>query len=156
MAGKVYSSSFFVLLVLIGAVSTEVGMMNAMMPSECIYTNSDSSLIFYADQPGVDWEYFKLSATTKVAFEPDGLGRAELVIYVSIISTPILTSGLIQQPSAYHTPSVLNAKRGDIDVYMTSDLMEEHPTKPGYWKIYGRSDDQIMHSTGEKVSILID
>ena len=36
---------------------------------------------------------------------------------------------------------------------MTSDLMEEHPTKPGYWKIYGRSDDQIMHSTGEKVNI---
>ena len=152
-----YSSSFLVLLVLIGAVSTEVGMMNAMMPSECIYTNSDSSPIFYTDQPGLDWEYFKLSATTKVEFEPDGLGRAELVIYVSIFSTRILTSGrLIQQPSAYHTPSVLNAKRGDIDVYMTSDLMEEHPMKPGYWKIYGRSDDQIMHSSGEKVSILID
>ena len=26
-----------------------------------------------------------------------------------------------------------------------------HESKPGLWKIYGRSDDQIMLSTGEKV-----
>lgn len=34
---------------------------------------------------------------------------------------------------------------------MTSDLLTEHSDKPGYWKIYGRADDQIMHNTGEKV-----
>ena len=116
--------------------------------------------IFYAEQTEPDWEYFKVSAHKKVAFEPDGLGRAELVIYVGTLSRILMScapiSIFIQQPSSYHTPCVLNAKRGDIDVYMTSDLMEEHPTKPGYWKIYGRSDDQIMHSTGEKVRVFLE
>lgn len=107
----------------------------------------------YTVQAGPDWEYFKVSPHKKVAFEPDGLGRAEMIAYVGTLSTHLPTSvHLINpQPSPYHTPCVLNAKRGDIDVFMTSDLLEEHPTKPGYWKIYGRSDDQIMHNTGEKV-----
>lgn len=36
-------------------------------------------------------------------------------------------------------------------MYATRDLIVQHPEKPGLWKIYGRIDDQIMHSTGEKV-----
>jgi hypothetical protein len=35
--------------------------------------------------------------------------------------------------------------------YATSDLWQRHPTRPGLYRIYGRADDQIMHSTGEKV-----
>ncbi|EJT96909.1 acetyl-CoA synthetase-like protein, partial [Dacryopinax primogenitus] len=34
----------------------------------------------------------------------------------------------------------------------TNDLLEPHPTKPGYWKIIGRADDQIMMSNGEKTN----
>ena len=33
----------------------------------------------------------------------------------------------------------------------TNDLFTPHPTNPDLWKIYGRADDQIMHSNGEKV-----
>lgn len=36
--------------------------------------------------------------------------------------------------------------------YATGDLFVQHPTKPHLWKIFGRSDDQIMHTTGEKVT----
>ena len=36
--------------------------------------------------------------------------------------------------------------------YATSDLLVPHPTKPGFWKVVGRTDDQIMHSTGEKTN----
>ncbi|SRR5258707_1105758 len=39
-----------------------------------------------------------------------------------------------------------------MDAYATSDLLVPHPTKPGLWKIYGRKDDQIMLSTGEKTN----
>lgn len=46
---------------------------------------------------------------------------------------------------------VINTKVGDRNAYATSDLLFPHPTKPGLWKIYGRADDQIMLSTGEKV-----
>ncbi|KZT61212.1 acetyl-CoA synthetase-like protein [Calocera cornea HHB12733] len=34
----------------------------------------------------------------------------------------------------------------------TNDLLEPHPTKPGYWKVIGRADDQIMMSNGEKTN----
>ena len=41
-----------------------------------------------------------------------------------------------------------------LDAYATSDLLAPHPTKPGYWRVHGRVDDQIMHNTGEKVGFL--
>lgn len=30
--------------------------------------------------------------------------------------------------------------------------MSPHPTRKGLWKVVGRVDDQIMHSTGEKTN----
>ncbi len=44
-----------------------------------------------------------------------------------------------------------NTKIGDSNAYATKDLFIPHPTKSNLWKIYGRTDDQIMLSTGEKV-----
>ena len=49
-------------------------------------------------------------------------------------------------------PNVANTTVNGIDGYATSDVLEQHPTKEGLWRILGRTDDQIMHSTGEKVS----
>jgi non-ribosomal peptide synthetase component E (peptide arylation enzyme) len=46
---------------------------------------------------------------------------------------------------------MFNSKMGNIDVYATGDLLSPHPEKPGFWKVVGRTDDQIMHNTGEKV-----
>lgn len=48
-------------------------------------------------------------------------------------------------------PAVMNTTVDGEEAYATSDLLMPHPTKPGYWKIYGRVDDQIMHNTGQKV-----
>lgn len=36
-------------------------------------------------------------------------------------------------------------------MYRTFDLIQRHPKFPQKWRIYGRADDQIMLSTGEKV-----
>ena len=47
---------------------------------------------------------------------------------------------------------MINTKIDGRDGYATGDLLAPHPTKLGYWKVIGRTDDQIMHSTGEKVS----
>ena len=33
----------------------------------------------------------------------------------------------------------------------TNDILMPHPTEKGWYKMYGRADDQIMHNTGEKV-----
>jgi non-ribosomal peptide synthetase component E (peptide arylation enzyme) len=49
---------------------------------------------------------------------------------------------------------VVNTKWNVVDAYSTGDILVPHPSKEGYWKIFGRVDDQIMLSTGEKVSAL--
>lgn len=38
--------------------------------------------------------------------------------------------------------------------YATGDLLQEHPLYKGLYKIYGRADEQIMLSTGEKTNPL--
>ncbi|KAB8238949.1 putative NRPS-like enzyme [Aspergillus alliaceus] len=38
----------------------------------------------------------------------------------------------------------------DIDVYRTNDLYIQHPSNPRLWKYYGRQDDVIALSNGEK------
>lgn len=53
-------------------------------------------------------------------------------------------------------PCVFNTNIEGVDAYATGDLLTPHPEKPGFWKIFGRSDDQIMHSTGEKVTLFIE
>jgi hypothetical protein len=40
------------------------------------------------------------------------------------------------------------------NAYAVGDLIVQHPTDPTRWKIYGRVDDQIMLSTGEKVPFM--
>lgn len=47
---------------------------------------------------------------------------------------------------------MVNAKVDGVDAFITSDLFSPHPTKSGYYCLYGRADDQIMHATGEKVN----
>lgn len=47
---------------------------------------------------------------------------------------------------------MINTKVDGLDAFATSDLVTSHPTRKGLYKIVGRSDEQIMHSTGEKVS----
>ena len=51
-------------------------------------------------------------------------------------------------------PSVINTQINGVDAYATADLFTAHPTRPGYWLMHGRADDQIMHSNGEKVRII--
>jgi hypothetical protein len=69
---------------------------------------------------------------------------------------------LIIVAGPFNTPTVINSTsraldadgvERDIEAYATGDLWIEHPENKDTWKIYGRTDDQIMHSTGEKVSI---
>ena len=59
---------------------------------------------------------------------------------------------MFSQSNDYSHLPVINTSINGLDAYNTSDLFLPHPTKAGYWKIYGRSDDQIMHNTGEKVA----
>lgn len=58
------------------------------------------------------------------------------------------------QDHVTHHPRFLNTKFGDQDAYATNDLMVPLEGKPGFWKVIGRVDDQIVLSNGEKVILI--
>ncbi|KAJ7449028.1 hypothetical protein B0H11DRAFT_2079248 [Mycena galericulata] len=84
---------------------------------------------------GYEWDYFRFPASIKPEMVPHGNNTFELVMV----------------SNTFNRPAVINTQVGGIDAYATSDLLAPHPTKPGYWRVFGRTDDQIMHNTGEKV-----
>ncbi|KAJ6482268.1 hypothetical protein C8R47DRAFT_981897 [Mycena vitilis] len=54
------------------------------------------------------------------------------------------------QESRYQRISKPNTTRLGAPARQTGDLFEKHPTKDGLWRVYGRADARIIHSTGEK------
>ncbi|KAF8195302.1 hypothetical protein K438DRAFT_1968611 [Mycena galopus ATCC 62051] len=85
---------------------------------------------------GYDWDYFPLTDLVTSEMVPLENNKFEL----------IMTSNV------FCTPAVLNTQVAGNPSYATSDILIAHPTKPGFWKIFGRTDDQIMHNTGEKTN----
>ncbi|KAK0470423.1 NRPS-like enzyme [Desarmillaria tabescens] len=49
-------------------------------------------------------------------------------------------------------PSVLDTEIDGVKAFDTKDLVQLHPLNRTLFKVYGRADDQIMHSTGEKTN----
>ncbi|KAL7284715.1 hypothetical protein ACG7TL_002021 [Trametes sanguinea] len=86
-------------------------------------------------QRGLDWPYWKPVRTKEFRFIPRGENQYELVV----LSDPDMPL------------PVINIKIDGLDGYATNDLVEPHPTRPNYWKLLGRADDQIILSNGEKV-----
>ncbi|KAJ4476520.1 hypothetical protein C8R41DRAFT_845764 [Lentinula lateritia] len=84
----------------------------------------------------VDWEYFQFPSLVNAHMVPHGDNTFELVMV----------------SNQFCRPSVLNTIINGVEAYATSDLFVAHPTLPNYWRVFGRSDDQIIHNTGEKTN----
>ncbi|KAG8908187.1 hypothetical protein FRB99_008730 [Tulasnella sp. 403] len=108
--------------------STETGFMNLILPSHPM---------------GEDWEYFEFSDHVQPAFLNNGDEQYELLLVVP--DTPF-------KPCSSHTPGHINTTWEGKPAYSTNDLLVRHPTNPNLWRIYGRADDQIMLSSGEKTN----
>lgn len=132
--------------------STEGGVMSPIIPGE-----SQSALCIPLEplclaKVGYDWDYFEWSGLVTAHMIPYGDGTFEFVMGVCIRAVHYRRSLMrIPQENEFCHPGVLNTKIDGRDAYASSDLFTPHPTKPGYWRVYGRTDDQIMHNTGEKV-----
>jgi len=84
-----------------------------------------------------DFEYFRLPKNVKSKFfAPDENENAEFIVL----------------PHGYMRPCIFNTRVDGTDAYATGDLLTPHPTKSGYWKVFGRADDQIILSNGEKAN----
>ncbi|KAJ8092337.1 putative NRPS-like protein biosynthetic cluster [Marasmius tenuissimus] len=101
---------------------TEVGTLSMTLPAKT--------------RDNYDWHYLRFSGLFREHWKSHGDDLYELVI--------------VDSPQC--TPSVFNTEVDGVRAYATSDLFTRHPTKSGYWKMYGRADDQIIHSTGEKTN----
>ncbi|KAA1476420.1 acetyl-CoA synthetase-like protein [Dentipellis sp. KUC8613] len=84
--------------------------------------------------------YFTFSAHIDVVLRPQD-GADDLFEPVFLESNPDLHS-------LNASTSIVNGHRA----YETKDLVQRHPTVPHLWRVYGRTDDQIMLSTGEKTN----
>ncbi|KAJ7153225.1 hypothetical protein C8R46DRAFT_1357140 [Mycena filopes] len=103
--------------------STEVGGLNLILP----------------EKPPVEgWDYFYFSRQVDPVFIPvpeiPGVHR------------------LVVKKCATHAPAVLNTTVDGTPAFDTNDLLVRHQTNHKLWKVYGRQDDQIMHSSGEKTN----
>ncbi|KAJ7776532.1 hypothetical protein DFH07DRAFT_798512 [Mycena maculata] len=79
-----------------------------------------------------DWAWFRISDRVNVRWMPQGDGTFEC---------QLLTSET-------HVPMVENLP--DVRGYATSDLCINHPEKKHLWRIVGRVDDTVIHTSGEK------
>lgn len=106
----------------------------------------------------MDWAYFVPIPLLTMSFRPHGDNKFELIIMVNsnrIALTDLMTDSDTFAQSRPDLPlPVINTQVDGRDGYATSDLLEPHPTKPGLWRIFGRADEQIMLSNGEKVKSL--
>ncbi|CAA7263092.1 unnamed protein product [Cyclocybe aegerita] len=87
---------------------------------------------FKRKEDAADWEYMEFDKRCKIRWAPQGDGTFECQ-FLTHDNHPLPIQNL---PDA----------RG----YATSDLFEPHSTKKHLWKIVGRLDDVIIHSSGEK------
>ncbi|KAG5649393.1 hypothetical protein H0H81_004129, partial [Sphagnurus paluster] len=121
-----------------GSVSPKVGdrLFEAGVPLHPTYGGTEfgvPSHVMPAEGEEKDWEYVRFAEDRiKVRWVPqdDGTFECQFLTWEK------------------HHPMVTNLE--GVDGYATSDLWVPHPTKKGLWKIVGRIDNVIIHSSGEK------
>ncbi|KAJ7642007.1 hypothetical protein FB45DRAFT_738097 [Roridomyces roridus] len=111
-----------------GYIASGVRLLNAYGTTE---TGGISSLIPY-DNDLKEWAWFRIPERIKVRWAPQGDGTFESQVLATEENIPL----------------VLNLP--DVKGYATSDLCVNHPTKKHLWRIVGRLDDTIVHTSGEK------
>ncbi|RDX49617.1 acetyl-CoA synthetase-like protein [Lentinus brumalis] len=85
-----------------------------------------------------EWDYFQISPHIDIRLLPQE-GQPHIFEPVAFDSPTF-------------TPNVFNSVIEGRPAYSTSDLIERHPTKHNLFRVFGRADDQLMLSTGEKTN----
>ncbi|KAJ7655451.1 hypothetical protein B0H17DRAFT_1098963 [Mycena rosella] len=106
-----------------------------------IYGSTESGAIAQMWKPQKEgWEYFQLihgESAVLVPIEDDSSG---------------LLFHLIIKESPTQCLALTNTEIEGVRAYDTRDILQRSPTNPEVYRLYGRVDDQIMHSNGEKTN----
>ncbi|PBK62268.1 NRPS-like enzyme [Armillaria solidipes] len=103
-------------------------------------TESAVSMVLPKSIPAEGWEWMRVPSNIDVAFVSTG----EEEIYR--LYPPF-------QENELNCPSVLDTEIDGVKAFDTKDLVQLHPSNRSLFKVYGRADDQIMHSTGVFLTI---
>ncbi|KAK0193507.1 NRPS-like enzyme [Armillaria mellea] len=105
----------------------------------CLYglTECGVSAVFPKSIPTGGWEWITAGSNVNVVFVPTD----EKDIYRLHI-----------KEGPHHSPAVFNTEIEGVLAFDTKDLVQIHLSNRKLFKICGRADDQIMHSTGEKTN----
>ncbi|KAJ7128068.1 hypothetical protein C8R46DRAFT_1017532 [Mycena filopes] len=104
------------------------------------YASTETSIISEAKERNGGWQYFQFPTTISPVLVPiDGNTSSSLF-------------RLIIKDCATHRVAVSNIEIDGVPAFDTNDIVQQHPTNPNLYRVYGRIDDQIMHSNGEKTN----
>ncbi|KAK0497789.1 hypothetical protein EDD18DRAFT_1159316 [Armillaria luteobubalina] len=102
-------------------------------------TETATVTLFLPERPPQEgWDYWRFSPHCTPIFEPF---EEESGVYRLMFKT-----------TPTHQPAILNTEIDGVPALDTNDLIARHPTNPELWRVHGRGDDQIMHSSGEKTN----
>ncbi|KAJ7598541.1 hypothetical protein C8J56DRAFT_914327 [Mycena floridula] len=89
---------------------------------------------------GKDWQFFHFSAHCKPVLTPCtdyGHDNVYELALVDVLS---------------HTPCFINTEVDGRPAYLLNDLLEKHPTEDGWFRVFGRTDDQMTLSNALNVN----
>jgi hypothetical protein len=104
---------------------------------------------------GLDWQWQIPRKSVQYHFEPLGDGFHEVIIKVHFFYCCIQPNAdaCFLQSCATHHPSITRPLAGEEPTSWEShDVAQLHPSRPGVFRVLGRTDDQIMLSNAEKTN----
>ncbi|KAJ3572833.1 hypothetical protein NP233_g2821 [Leucocoprinus birnbaumii] len=104
-------------------------------------TESGCLTIFCPKSTSKDhWSFFRISPHVTLEMSLQDENEDGEIVEPIVMTAPTFT------------PNVINTTYKGKPAYATSDLLLRHPTNKDLYSVYGRVDDQLMLSTGEKTN----
>ncbi|KAJ6487830.1 hypothetical protein C8R45DRAFT_1144304 [Mycena sanguinolenta] len=112
----------------------------ALAPAYGSTETGSIAMMFTNERHKEGWQYFQFVPGMDVVLVPIDGDASKLLFQLIIKQSP--THGL----------ALPNMEIDGIPACDTGDIVQRHPTNPDLYRSYGRVDDQIMHSNGEKTN----
>lgn len=120
-----------------GPLAPDVGNSLSNVTDVCqMYGSAEAGQIQLLVPQKGEWAYMEWNPYEEVDMQPTDDGVYEMVLH---------------QDPRFSPHRSLSHTFPDVKTWRTGDLFKPHPTKPGLWQFYARTDDVVVLSNGHKV-----
>ncbi|KAF7351310.1 Acetyl-CoA synthetase-like protein [Mycena sanguinolenta] len=112
----------------------------ALAPAYGSTETGSIAMMFTNERHKEGWQYFQFVPGIDAVFVPVEGDGSQLLFQLIIKTSPT------------HALALPNTQIDGVPACDTGDIVQRHPTREDLWRSYGRVDDQIMHSNGEKTN----